>query len=261
MAQTWTSAQLATAEPVIRKITIQDVRDALARGIDDFNEIPTQLVFLSILYPVIGLIAARAAYGGAMMPLFFPLVAGLTLMGPVLATGIYELSRRREKGLYVSWINAFDAFRSPAILSIVTLGIVLLGIFVAWIAAARGIYEATLGDTAPRSVGVFLWLVFNTAEGWTLIVVGNLVGFLFAVLVLSLSVVSFPLMLDRNVGVETAIRTSLRAVAANPVPMAVWGLIVAVALFLGCLPLFVGLAVVMPVLGHATWHLYRKTVI
>jgi len=261
MAQTWTSAHTAATEPVIRKITIHDVREALTRGIDDFNEIPTQLVFLSILYPVIGLIAARAAWGGDMLPLFFPLVAGLTLMGPLLATGIYELSRRREKGLPVSWINSFDAFRSPAILSIVTLGIVLLAIFVAWIAAARGIYEATLGGAAPRSIGVFLWLVFNTSEGWTLIVVGNLVGFLFAVLVLSLSVVSFPLMLDRNVGVETAIRTSLRAVATNPLPMALWGLIVAVALFLGCLPLFVGLAVVMPVLGHATWHLYRKTVV
>jgi uncharacterized membrane protein len=102
--------------------------------------------------------------------------------------------------------------------------------------------------------------VLTTPEGYRLIVVGNAVGFIFAVVAFALSAVSFPLLLDRHVGVAAAIVTSVRAVLKNPVTMAAWGLLVAVALAIGSLPFFIGLAVVMPVLGHATWHLYRKVV-
>ncbi|MBI4275578.1 MAG: DUF2189 domain-containing protein, partial [Rhizobiales bacterium] len=96
--------------------------------------------------------------------------------------------------------------------------------------------------------------------GWKLILIGNAVGFVFAVVAFTISVVSFPMLLDRNVGAAVAILTSMRAVAANPVTMAAWGVIVAALLVIGCLPVFVGLAVVMPVLGHSTWHLYRRVV-
>jgi uncharacterized membrane protein len=248
------------AHPIVRKIGVSDLRDALAKGIDDFLATPTQLVFLGIIYPLIGLVAATAAAGGDLLPLFYPLVAGLSLMGPVAAVGIYELSRRREQGLEVSWVNALDVAKSPSIGSIVALGLLLCVIFVAWVAAAQAIHHMTLGGTAPASIGEFLRQVFTTRAGWNLIILGNVVGFVFAALVLTLTVVSFPLLLDRDVGVAVAVQTSVRAVLANPVPMALWGLTVAVLLLLGCLPLFVGLAVVMPVLGHATWHLYRKVV-
>ena len=132
-------------------------------------------------------------------------------------------------------------------------------VFVAWLAAARAIFEATVGPV-PGSFGALAQAVFQTPEGHRLILLGNLVGFGFAVAVLMLTVVSVPLLLDRNVGIATALRTSIRACLANPLPMAVWGLIVAVLLMLGSLPAFIGLAVVMPVLGHATWHLYRRVV-
>lgn len=248
-------------EPAVRRIGADDLRDALARGYADFMATPTQLVFLGVIYPLVGLVAARAAAGGDLLPLFYPMVAGLSLMGPVAALGIYELSRRREKGLPVSWLNAFDVLRAPAIGSIVALGLVLCAIFVAWLFAAQRVHEATMGGLpAPDSIGAFVAQVIGTREGWNLILLGNAVGFLFAALVLTLTVVSFPMLLDREVGVATAVRTSVRAVLANPVPMALWGLIVAVLLLLGCLPVFVGLAVVMPLLGHATWHLYRKVV-
>lgn len=247
--------------PDIRRIDVGDLKDALRKGTDDFKATPTQLVFLGLIYPIVGFFAAKAADDADLLPLLYPLVAGLSIMGPVAAIGIYELSRRREQGLSVSWLNAFDVLRSPAISSILALGTVLLAIFVAWLASAQAIYTLTFGNTPPASFGDFLREVVTTPHGWALIIFGNLVGFIYAVLVLTLTVVSFPLLLDRNVGVVAAVQTSVRAVQANPVTMAVWGLIVAAALLIGCLPLFVGLAVVMPILGHSTWHLYRKVVV
>ncbi len=248
-------------EVEIRHIGIGDLREALRRGWADFMATPTQLIFLGVIYPLIGLLAARAAAGGALLPLFYPMVAGLSLMGPVAALGIYELSRRREQGRTVSWVNAFDVLRSPALGSIIAMGLLLCVIFVAWLFAAQAIYDATMG-ALPRanSIETFTQQVLNTREGWNLILLGNAVGFGFAVLVLALTVISFPMLLDRHVSMGTALRSSVRAVAANPVTMAVWGLIVAALLVLGSLPIFVGLAVVMPLLGHATWHLYRRVI-
>ena len=117
-----------------------------------------------------------------------------------------------------------------------------------------------MGDAPLTSLGDLIAHIQNSPGAWQLIIIGNAVGFLFAALVLAMSVVSFPMLLDRNVGPVVAVQTSFRAVAANPAPMAVWGLIVAAALVLGSIPIFLGLAIVMPVLGHATWRLYRKVV-
>lgn len=250
----------ATGEPAVRRITIADLRKVLARGWDDFLEIPTQLVFLGVIYPVVGLVAARFATGG-LLPLLFPLLAGLSLLGPLVALGLYEISRRRERGENVSVVHAFTVVHSPSIKSIALLGAMLLGIFVLWLLAARMIYVATLGvGVHGETIGGLLTAALTTREGWLLILIGNGVGLLFAILVLTLTVVSFPMLLDRPVDPIVAIRTSVRAVLTNPMPMAAWGLIVAVLLVAGALPLLIGLAVVLPVLGHATWHLYRRVV-
>jgi len=250
----------AGGAPAVRRIGVADVREALRRGVDDFLAIPTQLAFLGLIYPLVGMVAARAAWGGDILPLLYPLVAGLSLMGPVAALGLTELSRRRERGDQVSWIDAFGAFRSPAFGSILGLALLLALIFLLWLGAAWAIHAATLG-AAPASLGTLIRDVVDTPEGWQLLVIGNVVGFGFALVVLAISVVSFPLILDRHVSVGTAINTSIRACMANPVPMALWGLLVAGGLMLGALPAFVGLAVVMPILGHATWHLYRRVVL
>jgi len=254
-------SETSPALPEVRKITLADLKEALAKGIDDFRAFPTHVIFLSIIYPIVGIALARLTLSYDFLPLLFPLAAGFALIGPVAATGLYEMSRRRELGLDVEWKDAFGARRSPSIDSIMALGGLLLAIFVLWIAVAQAIYVATFGYAPAAEIPNFLSQVFTTPEGWTLIVVGNLVGFLFALTVLTISVVSFPLLLDRDVGAVVALLTSVRAVLRNPVPMAAWGLIVAALLLIGSLPLFFGLAVVMPILGHSTWHLYRTVVV
>ena len=237
-----------------------DLKDALARGLADFSAMPTHAVFLCLIYPIVGLVLARLLLGYDILPLLFPLAAGFALLGPFAAIGFYELSRRREQGLDVSWQDAFDVLRSPSRGAIAALAFLLLVIFAIWIAVAQAIYIANFGYEPAASIPDFLRQVLTTPAGWTLIIVGNGVGFLFAVAVLTISVVSFPLLVDRDVGAVEAVLTSVRAVAANPITMAIWGLIVAGLLAIGSLPLFFGLAVVVPVLGHATWHLYRKVV-
>ena len=246
--------------PVIRRIGVTDLRDVLARGLDDFGAYRTDVIFLCIIYPVIGLVLARFAFQYDMLPLLFPLASGFALLGPVAAVGLYEMSRRRELGAKASWADAFGTIRSPSFGAIAVLGLLLLAIFLLWLVAANAIYSVTLGPEPPSSIGTFVGDVFTTGAGWALIFVGVGVGFIFAVVVLSISVVSFPLLLDRDVGLRMAVGTSVRVVLSNPVPMAAWGLIVSGGLVIGAIPVFLGLIIVLPVLGHATWHLYRKAV-
>ncbi len=253
-------AGASPAHPMIRRIGTADLREALALGFADFKAMPTHALILVVVYPVVMLMLIRLTAGYDILPLLWPIAAGYALIGPLVATGMYEMSRRREQGLEVAWRHAFNVLRSPSIGAIVTLGVGLAVIFCAWLAAALAIYELVLGGATPESIAEFGRQVFTTPAGWTLIVVGSGVGLLFAVASLTLGVVSFPMLLDRRVGAATALQTSIRAVVANPVTMAIWGFIVAGALLIGTLPFFVGLAVVLPVLGHSTWHLYRKVV-
>ena len=248
------------ALPEVSRIKAADLREVLAKGFEDFGANRTDVIFLCVIYPLIGVVLARLTAGYDMLPLLFPLASGFALVGPLAAVGLYEMSRRREEGLHVTWADAFGVLRSPSFGGIAMLGLLLVEIFVLWLMAAFAIYHATLGPKPPVSVGAFAHDVFLTPAGWTMIGLGLGVGFLFAVLVLAVGAISFPLQLDRNIGMERAVRTSVRAVRANPGPMALWGLIVAGALVAGALPAFVGLVVALPVLGHATWHLYRKVV-
>lgn len=246
--------------PSVRRISAHDLAAALREGLHDLGVARADVAFLAVIYPIAGLVLARLAFSLDLLPLVLPLVSGFALIGPVAAIGLYEISRRIEAGEEVGWTVAFRVLRSPALSSILGLGAVLFLLFFAWLAAAWGIYAATLGPESPNSLGGFVRDVFQTSAGWTMIVAGTLVGFLFAAAAFALSVVSFPLMLDRDVDMMTAVRTSLRACARNPGVMALWGAIIAGALILGFIPALAGLIFVMPVLGHASWRLYRRVV-
>lgn len=247
--------------PAIRRIGLSDVWDALARGFDDFRAKPSHYVFLSLIYPISGVVLVTWSSGANLLPLIFPLIAGFALLGPFFALGLYEISRRRERGMDTSWHHALDVRHSPALPSILAVGAMLMALFVAWLVFAQMLYTSLFGPEPPQSLALFLASIFSSENGLLLMLAGNAIGFCFALIVLATTVIAFPMLLDRDVGAVAAMETSLRATLVNPVPIACWGLIVAALLIMGTVPLFVGLAVVMPILGHATWHLYRKMVV
>ena len=254
------SSPSSSTLPQVRKLTFADLGHALRAGLEDFKAVPSHAIMLCLIYPVVGLALARLVLGYAVLPLLFPLAAGFALIGPFAAVGLYELSSRHEQGLDVSVSHAFNVLRSPSFGAMLGLGTLLLALFVVWVATAEAIYISYFGYAAAADIPDFARKVLTTPEGWSLIVVGCGVGFLFAVVALCISVISFPMMLDRHSGVTDSMLTSLRVVRENPAVIAAWGLIVAALLVIGSLPAFIGLTVVVPVLGHATWHLYRSAV-
>jgi uncharacterized membrane protein len=253
-------ASISGLRPLVQSIDIHDLKGVLTKGLDDFRSSRSDVLILCVIYPVIGLFLARFAFGYDMLPLLFPAASGFALLGPVAAVGLYEMSRQREQGIDARWSDAFAVMHSPSFGAILVLGLLLLAIFLIWLGVAYAIYAMTLGPNPPASASVFMHDIFTTGAGWTMFVVGVGIGFLFALAVLAISAVSFPMLLDKDVGLGLAIATSIRVFADNPAPIAAWGLIVALGLALGSIPFFLGLIFVVPILGHATWHLYRRTV-
>lgn len=250
----------AAPRPAVRRIGLTDIRAALSAGAADFAAFRSDVIVAAAIYPVAGACLIWIALNRELLHLAFPLLAGFALVGPAAAVGLYEMSRRREAGQAVSWADGFGVVASPRIGAILALALGHLAVFVLWILCAHWVYLATMGPAAPASAAQFLRDVITTTQGWAMIAIGLPLGFLFAALVLVTSVISFPLLLDRPVGVPVAVVTSVRVARESPGTVALWGLVVAGALVLGALPFLVGLAVVMPVLGHATWHLYRRAV-
>jgi uncharacterized membrane protein len=244
----------------VRPIVTADLTGALAEGWSDFMSMRGDIIFLALLYPIIGIVAAIATVGGPLLPLFLPLVSGVGLLGPVVAVGFYEMARRREMGLQSNWPHFLDVRKRPSFDEIATVTGLLFAIFGLWLFAAGALYVALFGWTAQPSAAVFLTEIFTTERGWMLMLIGGTIGGLFAAAVLAISVVSMPMLVDSKISASEAVATSIRAVQANPGPMLRWGLIVAALLVAGSIPLFIGLAVVLPWLGYSTWHLYARLV-
>jgi len=256
---TLTQSTDTAATPPVRRIDAADLNWALREGWRDFTSMRGDILFAALLYPLIGIVTAAIALNSRLMPLFFPLVAGLSILGPIVSSGFYELARRREEGRDARWGHFLDPIRERR-RGIVELTLWLVALFLVWLGAAWLIYEATLGRLYPSDLGGFLRDLFTTREGWTMIVLGNLAGAGLAAVTLATTVVAAPMVVDKGVEADSAIAVSVRATWANLGAMVRWGLIVATLLVLGSIPVFIGLAVVLPVLGYATWHLYTRLI-
>ena len=254
-----TTATLAAQHPRTRRIGQRDLNWALSEGWSDFRQKRGDLILLALIYPLVSYVVVIVSFNERLLPMVFPLVAGLSILGPAVASGFYELARRREGGLDSSWMHFLDPLngRNRLGLGVLTAGLAVL--FGAWLFVASLIYGATMGSDS-LTASQFLTRLFTTREGWTMMILGDGAGFLFAVLALTFGVVSFPMMVDKAGDPLTAVITSVDAVRKNPVAMASWGLRIVGLLALGCLPAFVGLAIVLPVVGYASWHLYTRLV-
>jgi uncharacterized membrane protein len=252
-------------EPVsageVRDLKTDDLAWALARGWEDFKVKRGELLLLPVIYPLVGVLAAVFAFNAELFPLIFPLAAGFALVGPVAAAGFYELARRREAGENASWWHFLDPLKGRSRLPLAVLTGMLAGIFIVWMGAAYGIYNATLGTLGAHSPAEFLRDLFATPQGWTMILVGNAVGAVFALAALALGAFSFPMVVDKANDPFQAMLTSVAVFRRSPMVVAGWGLRVAAILFVAALPLFIGLMVALPVLGYATWHLYTRAVV
>jgi uncharacterized membrane protein len=250
----------AEAKPQIRVITSNDIRIALAMGIDDFRANRTDVVFLVLIYPVIGLLLAALAAGRHLLPMLLPLASGFALVGPLAAIWLYEISRRREAGAQVTLADAFGVLRSPQIGAIAALGGILIALLLAWLVTANFLFDVMLGPALPKSFLAFIKAILTTEPGWIMTGAGIAIGFLFASVAFAISVVSFPLLLDRPTTLRQAIGTSVAVFRRNPGTLTLWAMIVCAGLIIGLVPALFGLMIVLPILGHATWHLYRRAV-
>jgi uncharacterized membrane protein len=244
----------------VRKINNDDLRLSLRQGWADFMAMRGDILFAGLLYPLIGIAAAVLTTNLPLIPFLFPIVAGVGLLGPVAAVGFYELARRREHRLTSNWSHFLDVRKRPAADEMAIVIGLLVMIFALWLLAAGAIYVTLFGWGTPTSITGFFGGVLTTPRGWALIVAGIGVGAIFGWVVLALSVASLPMLVDCDVSAPTAVSASWRAAHANKPEMIRWGLTVAGLLVLGSIPLFLGLAVVLPWLGYSTWHLYTRLV-
>ena len=253
--------QVRSNEIGIRTIGLNDLWQSLKQGYDDFNATPRVGMFLTVLfYLLFALLLTLWLVRGNLLHLAFPIVAGFTLIGPVVSVGLFEMSRRRERGLDVSWGSTFDFVHSASFAPILALSVVMMLLYVAWLFMAQFLYFGLFGGDSPVSASDFVTQLVTTRRGAALIWYGVLLGFMFSFTALAISAVAFPLLLDRPASAATAVAVSIRAVASNLMVMAVWGVIVVLLLAAGAIVFLIGLAAVLPILGHATWHLYRKVV-
>jgi uncharacterized membrane protein len=246
-------------DPVVRPVAATDIAEALVEGLRDFQALPLYGLALGALYAAggIAIILCLTAFG--MAYLAYPLAAGFALIGPFVAIGLYEVSRRRETGQPVSFGAIWSTIRSRS--EIGWMAFVTLFVFVAWMYQVWLLISLLLGPHASFStLQEFMTVVLTTKEGLLFLAIGNAVGALLSLILFSLTVVSFPLLLEREVDFVTAMVTSVRAVVTNPLPMIGWAAVIVMLLIVSALPYFLGLVVTLPVLGHATWHLYKRIV-
>ena len=251
---------LSADEIKIRKIRLKDLWQSLREGTNDYSAKPHSIPLLILFYSLFALLFTLFAFGQQLRYLAFPMVAGLTLIGPIIATAFFEMSRQRERGVELGWRDSFRFIHTSSFAPILALSLVMMLLYIAWLYMAELIYFGMFGSTLPVSVTDFINQLFSTRHGGGLIFYGNFVGFLFAFAAMAFSVIAFPLALDKPVTSSTAMSVSIKAFTSNFYVLAVWGIVVVAILTLGAALFLIGLAVALPILGHATWHVYRKII-
>jgi uncharacterized membrane protein len=244
----------------IRRVGLNELMPALKAGFDDLRELRTDQVTIAVLFPLAGLAVAGVIADRALLPFLFPVASGFALIGPLATLWYAALSRGRELWGEDAASHPLHLFFGPRGRSLRLLGGVAILLFLLWNAAAGVIYYLTLGTSHEKANAFFLIRVLTTRAGWEMIVIGCGVGVIFALITVAVGCVSFPLALDKPVTAIEAIRVSLTAMARNPLFMLCWGIVIVAGLVVGAIPGRLGLAVTLPVLGHATWHVYRRIV-
>lgn len=250
----------APREPVVRRITIADVGEALAAGVRDFQAAPGYGLLFGGLYALAGAVAVLAFSHAGMAYVAYPLAAGSMLVAPFAATGLYEVSRRRESGVPLRFGEVLGVVFAQSRRELGWMAFVTLFVLILWFYQVRLLLALFLGFQSFATLEAFIHTILTTNEGLMFLAVGHLVGAALAAILFSLTVVSFPLLLDRDLDFVTAMITSVRAVTLNPVVMLGWAAVIVALMVVAMLPMFIGLLVVLPVLGHTTWHLYRRLV-
>jgi len=250
----------ARPDPVVRTITFSDITDAIGAGLRDFQRAPVYGLTFGILYCLGGIMTVLSASALNMPYLSYPIAAGFALVGPLVAIGLYEVSRLIERGEPLGWSRIIGTVLRQSGKEIGWMSFVVLFVLMMWMYQVRLLLALFLADETMGTMREFLQVVLTTPQGWTFLAVGHVIGAVLSLLMFSLTVVSFPILLDRNVDFITAMITSVRAVMKNPTPMIVWAGIIVATLICASVPFFVGLIIVLPVLGHTSWHLYRKLV-
>lgn len=247
------------ADPVVRRIAAADIAEALGLGLRDFQAMPIYGLAFGGLYAAGGILIVLSLTAFGMSYLAYPLAAGFALIGPFVAIGLYEVSRRREAGQPISLYAVWTTVRSRSELG--WMAFVTLFVFMIWMYQVRFLIALILGINASfSSLQQFITVVLTTNEGLLFLAIGNAVGAALSLILFSLTVVSFPLLLDREVDFVTAMVTSVRSVVMNPIPLIGWAAVIVVLMIVSAIPYFLGLLVTLPVLGHASWHLYRRII-
>lgn len=251
-------ASMSEVNSAIRSVEIDRPWAWLAAGWRDFTRAPAVSIAYGGFFSVVGYLLTYGLYSVDMLPLVLPLAAGFTLIGPLAAVGLYEVSRRLEQGHPVSLRIALRDIGAH-IGAVSTMGLVLLLFLLAWIRLALLIFAVFFGDK-PTNLQDFVGTVFFAPQSLPFVVTGVLVGAVLAATVFAISVVSLPMLLDRDVGVPEAITTSVAAAANNIPAMALWAALIVIFTAAGIATLFVGLVVCLPLIGYASWHAYRDVV-
>ena len=242
---------------VASDLRVRDLRAALAAGWRDFTACPVYGLFFGAIYVVAGLFLYYALFNWGAVVWLIPAAAGFPLLAPFVAVGLYEVSRRRELGQPMSWSVVLGALRGRGDEQILSMGVIVFVAFGFWLMIAHGIFAVFMAESGIGSESLAL---FTTTAGIMMLAVGTIVGAVMALAFFSITVMSLPMLVDREADFLTAIIVSLGAVRSNRFVMVTWAVWIAIGLFIAMLPLFLGLLVALPVFGHATWHLYRRAV-